>query len=151
MQIRKAKNGSAVIYMKDKIFIDTNILVYSLDNHDPEKMKKTRSILSMIIEKQSGVLSTQVMQEFYVIATKKLNGDPIIIKGLMNHLSKFEIVTITPELIFAAIDFSILNRISFWDALIIAAAASANCKEIWTEDLNHGQVIQGVRINNPFL
>ena len=80
-----------------------------------------------------------------------MQGDPIIIKGILTQLSNFEIVTISPELIYSAIDCSILNRVGFWDALIISAAASSNCKEIWTEDLNHDQVIQGVHIKNPFL
>jgi predicted nucleic acid-binding protein len=137
--------------MSDKIFIDTNIFIYSLDRHNSEKMHKARSILKHIREKYSGVISTQVMQEFYVAATKKMHGDPITIKGILNQLSNFEVVSISPELIFSAIDCSILNRISFWDALIIIAAASSKCKEIYTEDLNHDQIIQGIRINNPFL
>jgi len=137
--------------MTDKIFIDTNIFVYSLDAHDLKKKEYARSILKDFTNKYTGVLSTQVMQEFYVAATKKLKADPVIVKGILNQLSNFEIISISPELIFSAIDCSILNRISFWDALIIAAAASGKCKEIWTEDLNHGQVILGVRVINPFL
>jgi predicted nucleic acid-binding protein len=77
--------------------------------------------------------------------------NPVILKGIITRLSNFEVISISPELIFSAIDCSILNRLSFWDALIIATAASANCKEVWTEDLNHDQVILGVRIHNPFL
>ena len=146
-----AKNGTAVISMGDKIFIDTNILVYSLDQHDQTKMEKARSILRNIRETYSGVISTQVMQEFYVAATKKMKADPVVMKGVLTRFSNFEVISITPDLIFSAIDCSILNRLSFWDALIIAAAASANCKEVWTEDLNHDQVILGARINNPFL
>jgi predicted nucleic acid-binding protein len=146
-----AKNGTAASFMSDKIFIDTNIFIYSLDKHDSEKRHKARSILNHILKKYSGVISTQVMQEFYVAATKKMHGDPITIKGILNQLLNFEVVSISPELIFSTIDCSILNRISFWDALIIIAAASSKCKEIWTEDLSHDQIIQGIRINNPFL
>jgi predicted nucleic acid-binding protein len=137
--------------MNDKIFIDTNILVYSLDQHDHTKMNKARLLLQNIQANSIGVISTQVMQEFYVAATKKMNADPVVVKGILTRLSNFELISITPELIFSAIDCSILNRLSFWDALIIATGASANCKEIWTEDLNHDQVILGVRICNPFL
>jgi predicted nucleic acid-binding protein len=137
--------------MTDKIFIDTNVLIYSLDQHSRGKRQKARAIVKLVKEKYSGVISTQVMQEFYVAATKKMQGDPIIIKGILTQLSNFEIVTISPELIYSAIDCSILNCVGFWDALIISAAASSNCKEIWTEDLNHDQVIQGVHIKNPFL
>lgn len=137
--------------MNDKIFIDTNIIVDSLDLYDQPRRERARSILQNVRKNFSGVISTQEMQEFYVAATGKMNADPVVTKGILTRLSNFEVVSITPELIFAAIDCSILNRQSFWDALIIAAAASANCKEIWTEDLNHDQVILGVRIRNPFL
>jgi predicted nucleic acid-binding protein len=137
--------------MTEKVFIDTNILIYSIDTHDPQKRKKARALLKMVITKKSGVISTQVMQEFFVAATKKLHGDPIMVKGILGHLSNFDIVTISPELIFSAIDYSILNQLSFWDALIVSAAESAKCQKIFTEDLNHDQVIQGVRINNPFM
>ena len=58
-------------------------------------------------------------------------------------------MVITPALIKEAIDCSIINRLSFWDALIIAAAESAKCERLWTEDLNHGQIVRGVRIENP--
>ena len=136
--------------MSDKIFIDTNLLLYSLDSFDQDRKKHSRSILKIISDKYTGVISTQVMQEFYVAATKKLNADPVIIKGILTQLTNFEIISISPELVFSAIDCSILNRLSFWDALIIASAASAKCKEVWTEDLNHDQIILGVRIKNPF-
>jgi len=137
--------------MSNKIFIDTHIIVYSLDRYDNTRREKARSILHQVRKSFSGVISTQVMQEFYVAATRKMNADPVVTKGILSRLSNFEVVSITPELIFSAIDCSILNRLSFWDALIIAAAASANCTEIWTEDLNHDQVILGVRISNPFI
>jgi predicted nucleic acid-binding protein len=137
--------------MTYKIFIDTNILVYTVDNSNPEKKKTAKKLLAEIINRHMGVLSTQVMQEYYVVATRKLQIDPVISKALLTHLKNFEIVSLSPQIIFNAIDCSILNRLSFWDALIVSAAASANCTEIWTEDLNHDQVIQGVRIKNPFM
>jgi len=137
--------------MKDKVFIDTNLLVYSIDSFDQDKKAYSRKIIKEISNDYTGVMSTQVMQEFYVAATKKLNADPVVVKGILSQLSNFEIISVSPDLVFSAIDCSILNRISFWDALIIAAAASCNCKEIWTEDLNHDQIILGVRVKNPFL
>ena len=75
----------------------------------------------------------------------------MVTKGIFSRLSNFEVVSVALELIFSAINCSILNRLSFRDALITAAAASVNCNEIWTEDLHHDQVIIGDRINNPFL
>jgi predicted nucleic acid-binding protein len=132
-----------------KVFIDTNILAYSMDNHNSIKKKKCRDLLRKAHHDQQGVISTQVMQEFYITATKKLGADPLIVKEVLLSLDRFETVTITPEIIQEAIDCSIISRISFWDALIISAAQSARCEKIWTEDLNHGQIIRGVLIENP--
>lgn len=134
-----------------KVFVDTNILVYSMDKHDLQKMKKSRSILKKLKEKMHGVISTQVLQEFYVVATKKLKADPIKVKDIIRSFENLEIITITPAIIEDAIDCSILNMISFWDALIVSAAESAKCSQLWTEDLNTGQVIRGVKVVNPFI
>lgn len=137
--------------MTHKIFIDTNILVYAMDHHDPAKKEKSRSFLKSIGNENRGVISTQVIQEFYVTVTKKLGVDRLTAKNIIHSFFKFETIVICPELIDRAIDTQILNRLSFWDALIISAAESAHCQKVWTEDLNHGQVIQGMTIENPFL
>jgi predicted nucleic acid-binding protein len=134
-----------------KIFIDTNILVYSMDNNDKIKRKKCRDLLKKAHHDQQGVISTQVLQEFYIATTKKLGADPLIVKDILRSLDRFETVTITPEIIQEAIDCSIISKISFWDALIVSAAQSSKCEKIWTEDLNHGQVIRGVQIENPLV
>ena len=133
-----------------KVFGDTNILVYSMDVHELARMKKSRAMLKRLKKEMYGVISTQVLQEFYVTATKKLLADPIIVKDIIRSFENFEVVTITPAIIEDAIDCSILNRISFWDALIVSAAEWAKCAVLWTEDLNPGQVIRGVKIENPF-
>ncbi len=132
-----------------KIFIDTNILIYSMDRFDPEKRLRCRELLKTLKNDLRGVISTQVMQEFYVAATRKLGAEPLIVKDILNTFERFEIVVIKPDNIKEAIDCSIINRLSFWDALIVAAAESASCEKLWTEDLNDGQVIRGVRIENP--
>jgi len=132
-----------------KIFVDTNILVYSLDEYDPEKRKKCRELLKTLTGDLRGVISTQVMQEFYVASTSKLGADVLIVKDILHSFERFETIIITPEIIREAIDCSIINKLSFWDALIVIAAESAKCEKLWPEDLNHGQVIRGVRIENP--
>ena len=134
-----------------KVFIDTNILVYSMDNYDIAKKEKSRTLLKGIQQDLSGVISTQVMQEFFITATKKMNADPLLVKDILHSFERFETVIVTREIIMDAIDCSVINRISFWDSLIVVAAQSALCKKIWTEDLNHGQVIRGVRIENPLI
>ena len=132
-----------------KIFIDTKILVYSLDQFEAEKRKKCRDLLRTLSGDLRGVISTQVMQEFYVASTTKLGADVLIVKDILHSFERFETIIITPQIIKEAIDCSIINKLSFWDALIITAAESAKCEKLWSEDLNDGQVIRGVRIENP--
>jgi predicted nucleic acid-binding protein len=132
-----------------KVFLDTNILVYSLDQFDAPKRKKCRELIKLAAGENTGVISTQVIQEFYVAATTKMGADPLLVKDIIRSLERFETVIVLPELIKEAIDCSIINRLSFWDALIVVAAESANCEALWTEDLNHGQIIRSVRIENP--
>jgi predicted nucleic acid-binding protein len=132
-----------------KIFIDTNILIYSMDQYDKEKQQACRLLLKSLGNDHSGVISTQVMQEFYAAGIKKLDVDPLQLKDILHSFEHFEIVIITPDIIKEAIDCSIINRLSFWDALIVAAAESAKCERIWTEGLNDGQIIRGVKIKNP--
>lgn len=132
-----------------KVFLDTNIFIYSMDAFDPAKRKRCRLLLQSARKDFEGVISTQVLQEFYVTATKKLGADPLVMKDILHSLEQFEIVVVNPAIIHEAIDCSIINRISFWDSLIVVAAESAQCGMLWTEDLNDGQVIRGVRIENP--
>ncbi len=131
-----------------KIFIDTNLLVYSIDKHDPHKRWKCRNLLLSLTGDHKGVISTQVMQEFYVAATTKMGADALIVKDILHAFERFEIVRITPDMIKNAIDCSIINRISFWDSLIVVAAEAAHCEILWTEDLNDGQIIRGVRVKH---
>jgi predicted nucleic acid-binding protein len=132
-----------------KVFVDTNIFVYSLDRANRKKQKRCRECIKALSRDNRGVISTQVMQEFYVASTVKLGADPLIVKDILRSLERFETVLVTPDLIREAIDCAIINRLAFWDALIVASAESAGCGILWTEDLNPGQVIRGVRIENP--
>ncbi len=132
-----------------KIFIDTNILVYVMDKANPKKQNKCRSLLRYLTEEKSGVISTQVLLEFYVVSTQKLQVPPLAAKEILHSFEHFEVVTINSELIKTAIDCSILQKLSFWDSLIISAAESAKCSQLWTEDLNSGQIIRGIEIINP--
>lgn len=134
-----------------KIFIDTNIFVYTIDNYNPGKKNKCRKFLKNIVKNHKAVISTQVIQEFYVVGTTKLDLDPILVKNILHKFENIEIVVVDIALIKEAIDISILNKLSFWDALIIAAADSAKCENLYTEDLTHGQIIRGVKIENPLI
>ena len=133
-----------------KSFIDTNVLIYAQDPRSPAKQQRSRELLGSLEHDGSGVLSTQVLQEFYVITTSRFALPPLVAKRMVQELQIFEVVPVAPHLIERAIDTSILNQISFWDGLIVAAAESAHCSLLLTEDLNNGQMIDGVRVENPF-
>ena len=133
-----------------KIFLDTNVLLYTLDQNDKERRAQARMILRRVIEDDNPVISTQILQELYVGGTSKLGVDPLLAKSIVHSFENMEVVQVDPHLIGEAIDVSILNQISFWDALVVAAAESAKCSTLYSEDLNPGQIIRGVRIENPF-
>ncbi len=133
-----------------KFFLDTNILLYTLDANDKSKQAKARKLIQTVTEQDILVISTQVLQEFYVASTTKLGVEPLLAKSIMRSFENMEIVQITPYLIGEAVDTSILNVISFWDSLIVVAAESARCELLYSEDLNSGQIIRGVMIENPF-
>ena len=133
-----------------KIFLDTNVLLYTLDENDRQKQARARKIVRRATEQDNPVISTQILQEFYVACTSKLGIEALLAKSIVHSFENMEVVHIDTQLIGEAIDVSILNRIFFWDALVIAAAESAKCATLFSEDLNPGQIIRGVRIENPF-
>lgn len=137
--------------MPAKTFIDTNILIYSIDRAAPEKQETALREIETLAKARTAIISTQVLQEFYSAATRKLGVDPTTARQHLRDFRIFDIVQLTPEIIEQGIDTSILNQTSFWDGLILAAAATANATELLSEDLNHGQTIQGITVRNPFL
>ncbi len=136
--------------MTAKTFIDSSILAYSVDRYSSSKRKCATATIGSLLRKREGVISTQVIQESYVVAVKKLGIEPLRAKRWVTYLERFEVVAVDVELIREAIDCSILNTISFWDGLIVAAAERAGCKTLLSEDLNAGQSIRGIKIVNPF-
>ena len=137
--------------MSDKGFFDTNVLLYGVDESNPEKQRIASMLIEHAGEEEAGCVSTQVLQEYYSVSTRKLKIDPLLAKEMILFLSEWTLATITPADIQKAIDGNILWQVSFWDALILVAAAKLKCNRIYTEDLNHGQIINGVKIINPFL
>lgn len=133
-----------------KVFLDTNILVYALDQDDPKKQNACRTILKQLQNENRVVISTQIMQEFFVVATQKLGVNPLKAKSILQTLENLEVVAVSPALIYEAIDCSSANQISFWDALVIVCAESTRCALVLSEDLNDGQVIRGVKVQSPF-
>ena len=134
-----------------KAFLDTNILIYQLDKRDPVKRKKCRALFKALVANQEAVISTQILQEFYVACTTKLKIKPLLVKAIIHSFTHVETVTVGTEMINDAIDTSVQYGISFWDSLVIVAAESAKCRTLFSEDLTNGQVIRGVKITNPLV
>ena len=138
--------------MTDSIFLDTNILVYAYDKHYPKKQGTAQVLLKEGIETESVVLSSQVLGEFFVVVTRKIKN-PISAEEaqkIIALLGVLQIVDIDLSLVNLAVENHKKYGISYWDSLIIAAAARAGCKRIMTEDLNHGQEYNSVLVENPF-
>lgn len=134
-------------------FFDTNVLVYLFDNTEPEKKARAQEVLRREIEASRAALSTQVLQEFYVNVTRKL-ASPLpseVAEERVRDFSGLPLVRVDAPIILAAIARSRSQRFSFWDALIVEAAHAAGASRLLTEDLQHGQEIEGLRVENPFL
>jgi len=134
-----------------KIFIDTNIFVYTLDKEEPQKRKQARKTLKRLVEGHNPVVSTQVIQEFYVVASTKLKADRALVKTMIHNFRNMEVVNNDLGLIEQAIDISLTLQLSFWDSLIIAAAEKANCEFVLSEDMSSGGVYRGVTVVNPLV
>ncbi len=134
-----------------RVFFDTNVLLYADDLDAGAKRDRGRELLRDALSSGRGVLSTQVLQEFFVIATGKLGIDAAVARRKVELLATMDLVRVDLAMIVAAIDLTRLHALSFWDALVLRAAATAGCGVLLTEDLQHGQVIGGVRVENPFL
>jgi predicted nucleic acid-binding protein len=137
--------------MSAKTFVDTNILIYAHDLDAKEKHLTAKAVLDELWANRTGVTSTQVLQEFYVNVTRKLNK-PLSKKVARTVVNTYVIwcVDITPAEIAAAFRIEDEARIGFWDALICAAAIKSGAERILSEDLNAGQRIADIRIENPF-
>jgi len=136
----------------DKIFLDTNVLVYAYDLSAGRKRDVATGLVADLWKNRNGILSTQVLQEFYVSVTKKIPC-PIsatTAKTLIEDLLLWEIVPIDGEIILMAIDLQARYVFSFWDALIISAALRGGACRLLSEDLQDGRSVEGLTIENPF-
>jgi predicted nucleic acid-binding protein len=141
--------------MKGKTFLDTNIFIYSIDSSAELKEKRTvaRNLVKTHIRKESGVISIQVIQEFFQVATRKIQT-PISVEDaveFMQYMASFQIVTPDFDMVVAAVRLHQKHSLSFWDALILQAAKAADCSQILTEDLQDGFCLDGLIVKNPFL
>ena len=136
----------------DRVFIDTNVLVYGYDTSAGVKHLKARKILADLWGSGLGVVSTQVLQEFFVTVTRKLPKamDPGAAKAVVNDLLNWDVVTIDGTTILSAIDLNKSHGYSFWDSPIVVAAEKGGCALLFSENLSSGHTVGGVTIRNPF-
>ena len=138
--------------MSDKVFLDTNILVYAYDEYDPQKQKKAQTLLIDGTEQENIVLSVQMLGEFFNVVTRHIKQPMSADEAqyIIATLSILPIQDIDLTMVNRAIDTHKIYQISYWDSLIIAAAERAECKTILSEDLNDGQSYHGIQVSNPF-
>jgi predicted nucleic acid-binding protein len=137
--------------MSDKTFVDTNILIYAHDVDAKAKYETAKNVLRDLWSQRTGVLSMQVLQEFYVNVTRKI-GSPLSKDAARLVVNSYAIwcTETTPTEIATAFRIEDESRIGFWDALIVASAVKSGAVRILSEDLNARQTIRGIRIENPF-
>lgn len=137
--------------MSAKTFIDTNVLVYAHDANAGRKHEAALSTLELLATRREGILSMQVLQEFYVTVTRKL-ASPLPRSEARAIVDDFAwwCVPTSPDEIRLAFRIEDEAKLSFWDALIVAAAVKGGAARILSEDLNSGQMIHGMRVENPF-
>jgi len=138
--------------MSDKTFVDTNVLIYAHDVDAGRKHEVAKALVADLWVERAGVLSTQVLQEFYVNATRKIRkplSKPVA-RGVVDTYASWCADGLTPADLTAAFQIEDRARIGFWDALILAVASRSGARRIVSEDLNAGQAIAGVTVVNPF-
>ena len=138
--------------MPDRVFIDTNVFVYLFDSDTPAKQAVARRVLAGDGGDAHVVISTQVLQEFYVTVTRKL-VTPLSerdAEGAARDLAAFDVVDVDLDIVLRAIASARTHKISLWDALIVEAGLTRSCQRLLTEDLQHGQRFGNLRVENPF-
>lgn len=136
--------------MSDRAFVDTNVLVYLFDGDAPDKRRRARALLAELGGR--AVVSTQVLQEFFVAVTRKL-ARPLPeeqAEAAVRDLASLDVVELDVALVLQAITRARRQRLSLWDSLIVGAALARGCEVLFSEDLQHGQRMGTLRIENPF-
>jgi len=137
----------------DKVFLDTNIIIYAYDLSHKEKHGKALEIIEALWTSGLGVVSTQVLQEFFYSVTKMIPR-PLDVKAVLEIIKdflKWEVVVNNGDSIIEAIEIYQKYKYSFWDSLIITSAIRGGANLLISEDFSHGQIIKGIKITNPFM
>lgn len=136
--------------MSARSFFDTSVLIYADDQSAPAKQKRALELIADHRRARTGVVSLQVLQEYFVTVTRKLHVDAGIARRKVELLAEFDVAA--PDLgdILAAIDLHRIHQFSFWDALVLRSAKQAACRILFSEDLQDTRELDGVRVVNPF-
>jgi len=140
-------------YTTGRYFVDTNLLVYAYDSSAGEKWERASDIVSALWKHRTGVISTQVAQELFVVLTQKVHRSlpPAKAKEIIADVLHWPLVVNDADSILRAVDLQVTYRFAFWDSLILQAAISSRADYLLSEDFQHGQVIESVTIVNPFV
>ena len=136
--------------MPVRSFFDTNILVYADDKAAPAKQRRSIDLIAEHRRARSGVVSLQILQEYFVTVTRKLHVESSIARRKVELLAEFYVAVPDVSDILAAIDLHRLHNLSFWDALVIRSAKQSGCTVLFSEDMQHTRDIDGLQIVNPF-
>jgi predicted nucleic acid-binding protein len=136
--------------MSARSFFDTNINVYSDDKSAPAKQRRALELLAEHRRAGTGVVSLQVLQEYFVTATRKLHVEPSVARRKVELLAEFHVAAPQVSDVLAAIDLHRLHGLSFWDALILRMAQQAGCRVIFSENLQEARQVEGIHVVNPF-
>lgn len=139
--------------MRGEILVDSNILVYAYDRSEPVKQRAAADLLDRLFEAQTGVLTTQVLAEFFVIVTRKITAplDPTrAAERVRNFALSWSVLEVTPLIVLEATRGATVHQLHYWDAQLWAAAKLNQIELVLTEDLPSGQVVEGVRFLDPF-
>jgi predicted nucleic acid-binding protein len=136
--------------MNVRSFFDTNILVHADDKRAAAKQSRAIDLVAEHRRDGTGVVSLQVLQEYFVTVTRKLNVDSRLARRKVEILSEFDVVVPEVADILAAIDLHRLHAFSFWDALVLRSAQQAGCSVLLSEDFQHDRTIDGIQVVNPF-
>ena len=137
------------VWDKHRVFVDTNILFYSMDKDAAAKHERASEVIEAIWLARTGVISTQILSEWAVNLRKKLDLAPIQVERVLQPYIAWSVVMIEPGDTLAAINLADKHTLSYWDSLIVVAAKKGQVDVLLTEDLNTGQRIEGVEIVNP--
>jgi predicted nucleic acid-binding protein len=137
--------------MSARSFFDTSVLVYADDKAAPAKQRRALELVAEHRRAGTGVVSLQVLQEYFVTVTRKLGVEASIVRRKIELLAEFDVAAPDVADILAAIDLHRLHGFSFWDALILRAAKQAGCSVLLSENFQQSREIDGVRVVNPFL